>query len=142
MAGGRNFKSMEVQAALLCDSAQDYNGKLCLLGSFDTIVTPGLPAVHPHCAIALRIVCRAEDEGDHKLQLSLIDEDGKNILPKIEPNVEVKLPENVFFFSRNLIFNLQQIKFERSGQYSIDITIDGVMMARIPLQVMMSNREA
>jgi hypothetical protein len=128
-------KFMEIQAAVLCDSAADYKGKLCILGTFDTIISPALPSTHPQCSIALRLVFRDSDEGTHRLKLRMINEDGLNILPQIEPELQVKLPENVYFYSRNLIFNLQQIKFEQAGLYSIDVLIDEQMMARIPLQV-------
>lgn len=133
---------MDIQVAVLCDSAADYRGKLCILGTFDTILAPTLPSTHPHCSIALRVVFRDSDEGAHKFKIRLINEDGKNILPNIEPEISVKLPENVFFFSRNLIFNLQQIKFEQAGLYSIDVLIDEVMMARIPLQVVAGKKLA
>ena len=130
---------MEVQVAVLCDSASDYRGKLCVLGTFDTIYASQLPAVHPHCSIALRIVFRDEDEGMRNIRLRLIDEDGKNILPNIEPRLDIRLPPEMFFYSKNFIFNLQQIKFENAGQYSIDILIDDRMIARIPLQVVLKN---
>src|SRR5688500_16782700 len=132
---------MDIQAAVLCDSATDYRGKLCILGTFDTIVTPSLPSVHPHCSIAIRIVFRDADEGSHKLKLRLINEDGVNILPNIEPELHVKMPENVYFYSRNMIFNLQQIRFEQAGLYSIDIMIDEKMASRIPLQVVVGTKE-
>ena len=132
---------MDIQAALLCDSATDYRGKLCILGTFDTIITNTLPSVHPHCSIAIRIIFRDSDEGMHKLKLRLINEDGKNILPSLEPELHVKLPDNVYFYSRNLIFNLQQIKFEQAGLYSIDVIIDEQMACRIPLQVVVGKKE-
>ncbi|MEK7684730.1 MAG: hypothetical protein AAB466_04855 [Verrucomicrobiota bacterium] len=131
---------MEVQVAVLCDSASDYRGKLCILGTFDTILASKLPTVHPHCSIALRMVFRDSDVGQHGFKIGLIDEDGKSMLPKIEPAMDVKLPENVFFYSCNLIFNLQQIKFEKPGQYSIDLIMDDRMIARIPLQVMLAQK--
>ena len=129
---------MDVQIATLCDSAADYRGKLCILGTFDTIVTSRMPATHPHCSIALRLVFRDTDQGNHKLKVALIDEDGANMLPDIEPELDVKIPDNAFFYSRNFIFNLQQIKFDKTGQYSIDIYMDGGIVARIPLQVMLA----
>ena len=131
---------MEIQVAVLCDSAVDYRGKLCILGTFDTIITPTLPSTHPHCSIALRLVFRDADEGKHKIKLRLINEDGKNLLPNIEPELQIKMPENVFFFSRNLVFNLQQIKFEQAGVYSIDVLFDDQMAARIPLQVVVGKK--
>lgn len=127
---------MDVQIASLCDSAADYGGKLCLIGAFDTILVRQFPAQHPFCSVALRIVFRDTDEGKHALRVNLIDDDGQNLLPKIEAPLEIRLPENQFFASVNLVFNLQGMRFTKPGQYSIDITLDGAMMARIPLQVL------
>ncbi|MBL6765468.1 MAG: hypothetical protein ISQ14_10975 [Verrucomicrobiae bacterium] len=127
---------MDVQIASLCDAAADYNGKLSLLGAFDTVLVQQVPAVHPHCSVALRIVFRDTDEGDHTLQLAMIDEDGKNLLPKIEAQIKIKLAENMYFSSNNLIFNLQGLQFPSLGQYSIDIRLDEKIIARIPLQVL------
>lgn len=128
---------MEVQIAALCDSAADYNGKLCVLGAFDTIGVHQLPAVHPHCSIALRIMFTPTDEGAHQMKVTLIDADGRSLLPKIEPTIEVRMPENMFFCSNNLVLNLQGLKFEKAGQYSIDISMDGNMIARVPLQIVL-----
>jgi len=128
---------MDVQVAALCDSAADYGGKLCLLGVFDTIGVRQLPAVHHHCSIAVRVVFHAGEEGKHQVKLTLIDEDGRSLLPKIEPVMDVKMPENMFFASSNLVFNLQGMRFEKAGHFSIDISIDGKIVARIPLQVVL-----
>lgn len=128
---------MDVQIASLCDSAADYGGKLCLIGAFDTILVRQFPAAHPFCSVALRVVFRDTDEGKHMLRVNLIDDDGANLLPKIEAPLEIRLPENQFFASVNLVFNLQGMRFNRPGQYSIDIALDGQIMARIPLQVLL-----
>ena len=40
---------MEIQIAALCDSAADYGGKLCVIGTFDTIVAQSFPT-----AVALK----------------------------------------------------------------------------------------
>ena len=126
---------MDVQIAALCDSAADYNGKLCLLGAFDSIYVQQFPAVHPHCSIALRLVFNQAEEGRHQLHLTLIDADGRSLLPKIEPTIEVRMGKDSYFATSNLVFNLQGMKFDKSGQYSIDISLDKNMIARIPLQV-------
>src|SRR4029434_1912366 len=68
-----NLPGMNIQVAVLCDAATDENGKLNLLGAFDTIYTQQLPAVHPQCSIALRITFGNEDEGSHKLKLTFVD---------------------------------------------------------------------
>ncbi|MEN9575628.1 MAG: hypothetical protein RL514_3483 [Verrucomicrobiota bacterium] len=133
---------MEVQIASLCDSAADYGGKLCLIGAFDTILVRQFPAHHPFCSVALRIVFRDTDEGKHTLRVNLIDDDGQSLLPGMPTTpLEIRMPENQFFASVNLVFNLQGMRFTRPGQYSLDITLDGTMIARIPLQVLLMPAE-
>src|ERR1043165_3517022 len=100
---------MNVQVAVLCDAATDDNGKLNLLGAFDTIYTQQLPAVHPQCSIALRVTFFSGDEGKHTLRLH--------------------------FGTRNFIVNMQQLKFENPGLYSIDVSLDGHPQASVPLLV-------
>ena len=127
---------MNIQVAVLCDAATDDNGKLNLLGAFDTIYTSQLPAVHPQCSIALRVTFLSGDEGKHRLRLNFVDADGKSIMANFpEIPVEVVLPDDMHFGTRNFVANLQQLKFENPGLYSIDISMDGQPQASIPLLV-------
>ncbi len=130
---------MELQVATLCDAAADYGGKLTLMGAFDTIAGRGsFPIVHPHCSLALRICFRAEDEGPQKLTVNIIDADGKSIVPSFEPQFEVQLPSpDAFFVTRNLVINMQRLKFPNQGHYAIDIRCDGIMLGSIPLRVIL-----
>jgi hypothetical protein len=126
---------MNIQVAVLCDAATDDNGKLNLLGAFDTIYTQELPAVHPQCSIALRVTFAGEDEGNHTLRVSFVDADGHSVMPGIDIPVQVVLPEDSHFGTRNFIVNIQQLKFESPGLYSIDIALDDRPQASIPLLV-------
>jgi hypothetical protein len=128
---------MEVLTALIADSASDYQGKLCVLGSFDTICARQYPAVHPHCSIALRLLFRTGDEGKHTIQISFIDSDGKAILPEGGPRIEFTMgepPAQAFFWSQNFIFNIAGLRLPNPGQYSLDVLYDGKIVSRIPLQ--------
>ena len=126
---------MNVQIAVLCDAATDYNGKLNLLGTFDTVLTHQMPAVHPQCSVALRIVFEKIEEGPHRVKMNFVDEDGKFIMPSIEMPFDVALPADASFLARNFIVNIQQLKFDKPGQYAIDVAIDGRHETSIPLQV-------
>jgi len=132
---------MDIQVATLCDSASDYNGKLCILGTFDTICSSGLPIVHPHCSLALRICFKPGDEGHHVVTVRFIDDDGKPVMdPPFKESIDVSLPNNAYFLTRNLILNFQRLKFASTGQFSIDVSVDEQMLARIPLRVMLYKR--
>jgi hypothetical protein len=126
---------MNIQVAVLCDAAADYNGKLNLLGTFDTVFTPKLPAVHPQCSIALRIVFERIEEGAHKLRLNFVNEDGKLIMPSMDAPVDIGFPGDATFVSRNFIINIQQLKLEQAGLYSIDVALDGRQLTSVPLSV-------
>ena len=126
---------MNIQVAVLCDAATDDNGKLNILGSFDTIYAPQLPAVHPQCAVALRFTFMSGDEGDRKLKLNFVDADGHSIMPPVEIPVAVALPDDAHFLTRNFIVNIQQLKFAEIGVYSVDVRLDDKSQAAIPLWV-------
>ena len=127
---------MNIQVAVLCDAATDDNGKLNLLGAFDTIYARELPAIHPQCSVALRVTFFNGDEGKHTLRLNFVDADGKSIMPDFPPiPVEVVLPDDVHFGTRNFIINIQQLKFDQPGLYSVDVSLDDQSQASIPLLV-------
>ncbi len=126
---------MNIQVAVLCDATTEDSGKLNLLGAFDTIYARELPAIHPQCAVALRVTFFNGDEGKRQLKLNFVDADGRAIMPPIEIPVEVGLPEDVHFGTRNFIINIQQLKFDEPGLYSVDISLDDQSQASIPLLV-------
>lgn len=134
---------MNIQVAVLCDAANEDSGKLNLLGAFDTIYAPQLPAVHPQCAVALRLTFLPGDEGEHKLGLNFVDADGRSIMQPIDLPVSISLPDDVHFITRNFIINIQQLKFDEPGVYSVDIRLDNETHSNIPLLVRhMPQREA
>lgn len=132
---------MNIQVAVLCDAATDDNGKLNLLGAFDTIYAPQMPAVHPQCAVALRVTFQPGDEGTRKLTLNFINADGRPIMQGIPPlPVPVTLPDDAHFLTRNFIINIQQLRFEEPGLYSVDVRLDDETQASIPLLVKLVER--
>ena len=126
---------MQIQLAVLCDAATDYSGKLNLLGTFDTLMTSHLPAVHPQCSIALRITFQKQEEGKHVVKLNFMDEDGRSVMSPLEMHLEVLIPDDSIFQSRNAVVTLQNLKLERVGLYSVEISIDGHQQTSIPLLV-------
>ncbi|HEV2691629.1 MAG TPA: hypothetical protein VG347_01905 [Verrucomicrobiae bacterium] len=134
---------MNIQVAVLCDAAtEDLNCKLNLLGAFDTIYAPQMPAVHPQCSVALRVTFVPGDEGARKLTLSFINADGRAIMQSIDLPVQVALPDDAHFLTRNFIVNIQQLKFEEPGLYSVDVRLDNLSQASVPLLVKLVERPA
>ena len=126
---------MQVQLAVLCDAATDYSGKLNILGTFDTLITSHLPAVHPQCSIALRLTFQKQEEGQRVIQMNFVDEDGKSVMRAIELYLDVVVPDDTIFLSRNAIITMQNLPLNNAGLYSVEISVDGVQQTNIPLLV-------
>jgi hypothetical protein len=139
-----NQNNMDIQIATLCDFAADYNGKLVISGTFDSLAARALPVVHPSCALALRFCFTQEDAGRHTLSINIINEDGESLDPNnmpIKPEFDVQLPKGTPFLTRNIVMNLQGLRFPEDGIYSIDIGCDDEVLMRLPLRVVKVNAE-
>lgn len=120
----------------------DYNSKLCVLGTFDTIGSRATPIVHPQAALALRICFRASDEGNHKLAIRMINEDGTDIMQPLEAGIDIAMPEGADFLTRNMILNFQPLRFEKAGTYSFEVAVSGQVLASVPLRVIVVEEQA
>jgi len=126
---------MNIEIFTLCDAATDSFGKLNILGSFDTIITKSLPAKQPQCAVVLKIRFTKIEEGNHNIKINLINEDGKSVIPTLVENISVKMPEGRSSASKNIIICANNLKFDKEGDYSIDLAIDGKQEKSLPLKI-------
>lgn len=129
---------MDIHIGTLCDFASDYNGKMVISGTFDTLVAQTLPVVHPQCALALRICLMHEDNGTHLFSVNIINGKGESVDPKmpIEADMPIEVPAEVPFLTKNLVMNLQGLTFREPGVYYIDVEVDGELVSRIPLRIL------
>ncbi len=127
---------MNVELFVLCDAATDYQGKLNLLGTFDSIWAKQMPVVHPSCAVALRIRFLKIEDGEHKVKISIVDGDGKAVVRPVEAGVNIQFKNTpLTSMATNMILNLQGLNFPVYGEYSIDLAIDGRHEVSLPLYV-------
>lgn len=126
---------MKLEIFSLCDAATDNQGKLNILGTFDQIYAAKMPVVHPACAIAMRLRFDKMEEGVHRVNLQLVNPDGKPVFRPMEGEVNPRMAEDVESVAVNLILNFQHIKFDEYADYQITLAIDDVGMAVLPLRV-------
>ncbi len=126
---------MKIEVFALCDAATDNHGKLNILGTFDQIFAVKMPIKHPSCAIALRLRFDKMEEGIHQIKLQLVNPDGEPVLKSMEGNVTPRMAEDVDSVAVNLILNLQNIMFDEYADYQINLSIDDVAIASLPLRV-------
>jgi hypothetical protein len=138
---------MEAITAVLCDFAADYQGKLCVIGAFDTILVRTFPAAHPQCTVALRLLLREEDRGEHRIQVLFADADGRPLIPtENSPDVTFNLPAlppESYFLSQNFVFHFQGLPLPQPGLFEVRIVVDGHRLSTLPLQIVQApNRDS
>lgn len=130
---------MKLEIFTLCDSAVDYSGKLCVLGAFDHIRAKEAPHVVPLCSVVARMRFHRIEEGNHTLRVTLADEDGKTIVPNVEAQVGVRFGNKSQSATFNLIMQINGLKLDTFGEYTVDLAVDGVHQGSIPLYFEQAN---
>lgn len=126
---------MKLEVLTLCDAATDERGKLNVLGAFDTLWLRKIPAVHPQCAVALRLRFTRLEEGEHSIKIVIMDADGKSVMPPMEGKLPVRMPPDANTAAVNLILSLHGLKLANYGEYAIDVAMDGRQEASLPFFV-------
>ena len=127
---------MNIEIFAVCEAATDQQGKINILGTFDSIQGRALPVVHPHCAVAVRLRFSRSEEGEHLMKINIINEDGKPVVKPFETKGDIRfgdIPRTSV--AVNMILNLQGLKFESFGEYAVDLSVDGRHSASLPLIV-------
>jgi hypothetical protein len=126
---------MKVELFAMCDAATDSAGKLNILGVYDTIGSAKVPFVQNRCAIVLKIRFERIERGEHKLKLTIVDQDGKPVVPALEGPLNISFPDSSPSATAQLILDLQNVRFEKFGEFAIDLAVDGRQESSIPLFV-------
>ena len=126
---------MEVEAFLLCDAATDSQGKLNILGAFDTIFAPELPAQHPQCTVVARIRIGTEEAGRHNLILSMKDPSGEVLIPTFLTELNVSSVTKDQPARVNIIFNIQSLKLQTYGEHTVNLRVDNRDFPTLPFFV-------
>lgn len=126
---------MDLEIAALCQAAVDHGGLLNIIGTFDTIHATKFPHVIPHCALALRVRFSRIEQGAHKLKVNFVDEDGKPLIPPLQADLQVQVADAADSSAANLVLNINNLKIENPGRYSIDVAIDGRQERSLPLRI-------
>ncbi|MBI2252929.1 MAG: hypothetical protein HYU63_09375 [Armatimonadetes bacterium] len=130
---------MEVTLAVLADySSITKEGKLNILGIFDTIWAKNFPAEHHNMQLVMRFMFpRSEARTKKNIKVRLIDADGNQIF---EIGTELiisqeKFPLPVININSDHILNLNNLVFQKQGDYSFHILINEDDRKSVPLKL-------
>ncbi len=130
---------MEVDFSFVADKAEAVNGKVYVLGgAFDTIWTTKVPVTHFLLSFVMRLLLSPAEIGRaHKIEINLIDEDGKR-LASVGGDITVGRESNLPSGWRQgflTVLNFANLKFERFGDYSFEIVVNNSSMKTVPLRI-------
>lgn len=119
---------MDVQILTLCDSAQEYNGKLVIVGAFNELAFDKFPALYPEMAVVARTIIEDEAADSHDVELSARKADTGNdaLLPPLKTRLNTKgnLGQTVY---SNLLLRMNNVAIPEPGKYLIKFRIDDVV---------------
>ncbi len=134
--------AVQILLATICDFAADYQGKLCILGSFDTLCAREFPVTHPQCSFALRLCFDPEDKASTQLSIRALGPEDEDIMPPFPASIDTTFPPgSPPFITRNIVLNLQRVKFDKPGLYRFIVEREGDEIAAVPLRVMLFQNE-
>ena len=129
---------MQLEILTLCREAR-YNGQvLDVAGAFDIFVTPRIPLIVPSCWLAGRVRFDRIEEGAHQLKITIIDADGRPVVPSIAEDLSVQLARDLPTVCKAFALPFAQLMLPEYGEYAIKVAVDRISLASVPLYVMES----
>ena len=129
---------MEVSLAVLADSANvSVEGKLNILGEFDTVFAKETPTALPMMVLVLRLEAEPNEAKSYPLEIRVVDEK-KEVVGKLGgARVDFPKPPRSGVPRRSqTILNIQGAYFPAHGAYGFEVWVGGKLLRRVPLFVL------
>jgi len=123
---------MKTEILTLCDYAQDNNGKLTIIGTFNTISSQVFPFTQNLFYIVVRVAFEKGEFGDLPLKCSINDSSNKE-LGSLSGTCHVAQPDKGFA-TINILFPVPQFSFTAPGSFHVILSIGGSSF-ELPLTV-------
>jgi hypothetical protein len=135
-------RDIELKFALLADHVTETReGKLVIVGEFDTIAAPAAPVTHAPMFLVARLEAAETEELEaHEFRLGLFAEDGREIVPLSPPNPIRLLRTGAGRLRGQIIVQLGAVTFPDFGIYEFRLVVDETELARSPVHVVRVER--
>jgi hypothetical protein len=126
---------MNTDFAFICDYAEAA-GKVNALGiGFDTIHAAQVPVRHPHFSLVLQLRTSVAEAGQKRIQVNLVDEDGKDVIPTVQGQFNLPRTEGRSYSIGRFVMEFNSVEFKSYGSYSVTVAVEGLEVASIPFRV-------
>ncbi|HUX38304.1 MAG TPA: hypothetical protein VMV44_10425 [Rectinemataceae bacterium] len=125
---------MDVQILTLCDFAEDFGGKMCITGTFDTLRIADFGRNLSNFSIAARVAFDQGELGKQDFVFSIRDEEGKDHVPPMRGSFEIH-ERHSFLGASNIVLTLSGLSFPRPGVWFVSLSVNGDHLKSIPFRV-------
>ena len=131
--GGGTY--VHIQYMVLCEIAREgLRGTFDILGTFDRVFVPRLPAQHPRVTVVALACADTEDDlGEHDVHLICQLPSGANLFEQ-HGRIRFQALAGAWLGSNRLVMTIGNMPLPERGRYFFELTVDGVT-ARHPLDV-------
>ncbi|MCX5712696.1 MAG: hypothetical protein NTY47_06505 [Candidatus Omnitrophica bacterium] len=135
---------MEVKSILLCDHASPHpDGTFSLLrGGIDNWSVQKLPTNIKFSFVVILELLSTEVGRKHTAELDIVDADGNRVLPPAKIDFSIPSRVNVSRYKWNLVCADMAVPISKTGQYSLQIGVDGHHLSAMEFQVTQSAQQA
>lgn len=117
---------MEVQILTLCDNAQEYNGKLVVVGAFNQINALSYPTKIPEMSIVAHLSFAEEDNGQHMITFGLTNEaTGMEIIKSQPYTQKIDMQGKNHAVNVNFVVKAPNFLVPNEGRYILYVDVDG-----------------
>lgn len=116
---------MKIDIFTLCDTAQEYNGKLMIIGTFNYIYAEKFPTIHSELALVARITFNEKEKGIHKIEICIKKNDNDTFLMPLRNMTIDTTTMKEKEAGLNIIIKGNNIAIPEAGIYTATIKVDG-----------------
>lgn len=116
---------MQIDIFTLCDSAQEYNGKLVIVGTFNQITAPTFPHVYSEFALVASVRFDKNEKKEHDIEIGIKKSDSDDFLMKPARMKASNAGAQGNYSFINLVIKVNNITIKEKGEYIVYLNVDG-----------------
>lgn len=128
-------RDLRVEMFTLCDGATEQEGRISLVGTYESIYAASFPCVLPHVTVVLRVRFWPQDGSLHAFRLILTSPDGKSLGVLLDAMASMQPFSDDRSTACNLIARLQNVEIAAPGEHTLDFYIDDKIEGRLPVSI-------
>lgn len=118
---------MDVNIITFCDSVHNYNGKLIIVGTLNTLASERFPTFLSNVSFVTTLTFTSAETGHHVSHLRFSKKDNPNlILIDVDMPIDVREPAIGDFAYVNLYGSLSGMPIAEPGTYVATLSVEGV----------------